>query len=31
MHRFYIPAESWNPDALKLDADEAHHALDVLR
>ena len=31
MHRFYIPAQSWNPDALKLDADEAHHALDVLR
>ncbi|HWB61127.1 MAG TPA: 16S rRNA (uracil(1498)-N(3))-methyltransferase [Chthoniobacteraceae bacterium] len=31
MHRFYIPAESWNLDSLKLDADEAHHALDVLR
>src|SRR5579862_9578638 len=31
MHRFYIPAENWNLDALKLDAEEAHHALDVLR
>lgn len=31
MHRFHIPAESWNLEALKLDADEAHHALDVLR
>ena len=31
MHRFYIPAENWNPDALKLDEGESHHALDVLR
>ena len=31
MHRFYIPAANWNPDALKLDEEESHHALDVLR
>jgi 16S rRNA (uracil1498-N3)-methyltransferase len=31
MHRFYIPFENWNPDALKLDQAESHHALDVLR
>jgi len=31
MHRFYIPPESWNPDALALDEAETHHALDVLR
>lgn len=31
MHRFYIPAGQWNPDALKLEGDEAHHALNVLR
>lgn len=31
MHRFYIPAESWNLDSLKLNEEESHHALDVLR
>lgn len=31
MHRFYIPAEQWNPDALELRGPEAHHARDVLR
>ena len=31
MHRFYIPPESWNPDALMLRDAEAHHARDVLR
>jgi len=31
MHRFYIPAENWNLDALQLDEAESHHALDVVR
>ena len=31
MHRFYIAAETWNPDALVLSGPEAHHARDVLR
>jgi 16S rRNA (uracil1498-N3)-methyltransferase len=31
MHRFYIPPENWNPDALALTSAEAHHACDVLR
>src|SRR3984893_6151331 len=31
MHRFYIPPENWNPDALLLNEAEAHHARDVLR
>src|SRR5881394_1633273 len=31
MHRFYISAEHWNPDARVLTGSEAHHALDVLR
>ena len=31
MHRFYIAPENWNLDQLSLDADETHHALDVLR
>ena len=31
MHRFYIPAENWNPDHLVLTEGEAHHARDVLR
>ena len=31
MHRFHIPAESWNLDLLKLDETESHHALNVLR
>lgn len=29
--RFYISPENWNPDHLVLDADQAHHCLDVLR
>ena len=31
MHRFYIPPETWNLDALALDEAETHHAIDVLR
>jgi 16S rRNA (uracil1498-N3)-methyltransferase len=31
MHRFYIPPETWNLDALTLDDAETHHAIDVLR
>jgi 16S rRNA (uracil1498-N3)-methyltransferase len=31
MHRFYIAPENWNIDNLALDADETHHAIDVLR
>jgi 16S rRNA (uracil1498-N3)-methyltransferase len=31
MHRFYIPPENWNLDALTLDEAETHHAIDVLR
>jgi 16S rRNA (uracil1498-N3)-methyltransferase len=31
MHRFYIPPENWNPDALVLTGSEVHHARDVLR
>jgi 16S rRNA (uracil1498-N3)-methyltransferase len=31
MHRFYIPPEAWNLDALTLDDAETHHAIDVLR
>jgi 16S rRNA (uracil1498-N3)-methyltransferase len=31
MHRFYIPPNDWNPDALVLSGSEAHHARDVLR
>src|SRR2546423_2304604 len=31
MHRFYVPADNWNPDALVLSGAEAHHARDVLR
>ena len=31
MHRFYIPPSAWNPDALRLDEAESHHALNVLR
>lgn len=30
-HRFYIPAERWNPERLVLDEEEAHHCLDVMR
>lgn len=31
MHRFYLPPEAWNPDALALREADAHHARDVLR
>lgn len=31
MPRFYIPPEAWNPENLRLDADESHHCLHVLR
>jgi 16S rRNA (uracil1498-N3)-methyltransferase len=30
-HRFYIPAESWNPEALSLGSEEAKHCAEVLR
>lgn len=30
-HRFYLPPESWNPQAPALTGAEAHHAADVLR
>jgi 16S rRNA (uracil1498-N3)-methyltransferase len=31
MHRFYISPENWDPRALTLRGNEAHHARDVLR
>jgi 16S rRNA (uracil1498-N3)-methyltransferase len=31
MHRFYLPPESWNTDALTLTGSEAHHCRNVLR
>jgi 16S rRNA (uracil1498-N3)-methyltransferase len=31
MPRFYLPPAQWQPEALVLGADEAHHALEVLR
>src|SRR5437867_12531324 len=31
MHRFYIAPERWNPDALVVTGNEAHHCRDVLR
>lgn len=31
MHRFYIPPNEWNPDALVLLGPQVHHACDVLR
>jgi 16S rRNA (uracil1498-N3)-methyltransferase len=31
MHRFYIPPNEWQPDALRLTGSEAHHAKNVLR
>ncbi len=31
MHRFYIAPSAWNPENLRLDESEAHHALNVLR
>jgi 16S rRNA (uracil1498-N3)-methyltransferase len=30
-HRFFIRPESWAPDRLELDQDEAHHCIDVVR
>jgi len=30
-HRFFIRPESWTPDRLELDQDEAHHCIDVVR
>lgn len=30
-HRFYLPPESWNPQAPALTGAEAHHAADVVR
>jgi 16S rRNA (uracil1498-N3)-methyltransferase len=31
IHRFYISPENWNPNALILRGNEAHHVRDVLR
>lgn len=31
MHRFHVPPEHWQPDALILSGNEAHHCLHVLR
>jgi len=31
MHRFYLPPNDWNPDALLLTGPEAHHCRNVLR
>ena len=31
MHRFFLPPPDWNAISPVLDADESHHALDVLR
>lgn len=30
-HRFYLPADQWNPERLALEGEEAHHCLDVMR
>jgi len=30
-HRFYLPADTWNPEDLTLTGDEAHHCRDVMR
>ncbi len=30
-HRFYIPADKWDPQNLILSGDEAHHCFDVMR
>ena len=30
-HRFFIRPESWAPDRLELDQDEAHHCIEVVR
>src|SRR5258708_21337469 len=31
IHRFFIRPDSWTPDRLELDQDEAHHCIDVVR
>ena len=31
MHRFYVPSDEWNTDALVLKESEAHHCRNVLR
>lgn len=31
MHRFYIPAPEWDPDALVITGADAHHCRDVMR
>jgi 16S rRNA (uracil1498-N3)-methyltransferase len=31
IHRFFIRPESWAPDRLELDQEEAHHCIDVIR
>jgi 16S rRNA (uracil1498-N3)-methyltransferase len=31
MHRFYLPPDDWNSDALTLTGTEAHHGRNVLR
>jgi len=31
MHRFYLPSDEWQPEALRLRGSEAHHAHNVLR
>src|ERR1700751_589928 len=31
IHRFFIRPESWAPDQLELDQEEAHHCIDVIR
>jgi 16S rRNA (uracil1498-N3)-methyltransferase len=30
-HRFFIAPDRWNPEALLLEGEEAHHCLEVLR
>ncbi len=30
-HRFYLPADHWNPEHLELRGEEAHHCADVMR
>lgn len=30
-HRFFLPADRWNPDCPILEGEEAHHCLDVMR
>jgi len=30
-HRFYIPADTWNPESLSLEEGEARHCAEVLR